>query len=305
MVRVALHQSLLVFFVASCGPNGNIDGGSAIGKKQDGDQRNTSDQTAIPDPAKPTSETSFDLTGCGYSLSPPTAVLNSQQLTMVPATVSTTVQLILFQSKKDVAINGNFVMESSLARQAISYKATPVSNADAAEVVSFVKGATGSGEATLLDLDQRGKIGTISPDWAGLFCVLQPAAKIQHNAVQNVTAEFSQPIPFGVLVNGDAARLKAELAGKRTWSNVVAKITDSNNPTAPVGSAMTGNVSMEPVSVAGNGDIAVKITYDFGSADKNQLLGLPSNIIWYIDSAAHKIKAVQVDVVGGKPNLFK
>lgn len=288
---------------SSCGPNGSIDGNAPIpGGKQDADSR-TSDATVIE--TEP-GDTSFDLTKCGYSLTSPSAVIHSQQLAMTPATLKVTVPVLIFQTKKDVTMNGTFVMESSLVRQSISYKSSASAYPDAAEVAAFIASSTGAGDATLVGSEDRAHIGEKNPDWAGLFCSVQPATRIQHNAAQNVVADFSQPVPFGLIVSGDADRLKAELGTKRTWKNIVAKIVESNNTSMPAGSALTGTVTMEPAAVsAGGGDIAVKITYNFGGADKNQMLGLPSNIVWYVDSAAHTVKSVQVDVVGGKPILFK
>ena len=307
MIRGIPTNLLLLSVLTSCGPNGSIDGGSSItGKKTDADPRTAPPADANSTAAKSTAETTFDLTKCGYSIASSTAVLNSQQLAMVPATISVTVPVVIFQTKKDVTVTGTFVMESSLGHQTLSYKATPSSNGDVAEVAAFVASATGSGEATLMTLDKRAKIGESNPDWAGMFCTVQPAMTIQHNGDQSVTADFSQPVPFGLLVGGDAARLKLELASKRSWNNVVAKVVASTNTSVPVGTAYTGNVTLEPVSVGSGGDdVAVKITYNFGSAEKNQILGLPSSIIWNIDTAAHTVKSVQVDVVGGKPNLFK
>lgn len=307
MIRGILSQLMLLSTIASCGPNGSIDEGSSVTPKpvDDNPQPNTT-ADANPTTAKSTEEASFDLTQCGYSLASPSAILNAQQLAMVPTTVNITVPVLIFQSKKEVTINGTFVMESSLSHQTVSYKASPSGYGDVAAVVSAVASATGSGNATLMDVEKRSKIGEINADWAGLFCTLQPAMSIQHQSDQSVTADFSQPVPFGVLVAGDAARIKIELASKRTWSNIVAKVVASTNPAVPVGTAYTGNVIMEPVAVGGGGgDVAVKVTYNFGSAEKNQILGLPSSIIWNIDTAAHTIKTVQVDIVGGKPNTFK
>lgn len=307
MIRAIVTNLMLLSLIASCGPNGSIEEGSGLTSKgSEPDTRTTSTADANANAGASTAETSFDLTKCGYSVASPSAILNAQQLTMKPTTVSITVPVLIFQTKKEVTITGNFVMESSLAHQTISYKGSPSAYGDVAAVMAAVASATGSGNATLLDVDKRAKIGETNADWAGLFCTLQPAMTIQHQSDQSVTADFSQPVPFGLVVAGDAARIKAELASKRSWSNVIAKVVASTNIAVPVGTAYTGNVTMEPVAVgAGGGDVAVKVTYNFGSAEKNQILGLPSSIVWNIDTATHTIKTVQVDVVGGKPNTFR
>ncbi len=304
-MRLFILIIMMMFSSVGCGPNGSIEGGSALtGSKEKGD-----DGRAAPGGGKtgaPLGETSFDLTKCGYPITNPSAVIASQQLAMEPSSITISVPgpLGIFQTKKTVTINGTFVMETSLARQTISYNSVGTPVVDAPAVTAALASSSGSGDATILDFDDRAKIGTTNPEWAGIFCTLQPATRIERNSDLHVATEFSQPIPFGLIAVGDVVRLKSELASKRTWTNVVAKIAESTNPSIPAGSALTGNVVAEPVKVDG-GDIAVKISYNFGGADKNQMIGLPSSIVWYVDTTNHKVKWIQVDTTGSAPVAFK
>lgn len=292
-----------------CGPAGSIDGSSSF----PGSKANEAEGRVDPNKGSkspPIGDTSFDLTKCGYSLDSQTAIIASQQLAMESSTITVSVPVLggIFQSKKTVTINGTFIMETSLNRQTVSYKSTSSPSIDSAEVTAALAASTGSGDATIMDSDDRAKIGETNPEWAGIFCTLQPATRIERNSDTHVTTEFSQPVPYGVIAAGDVERLKTEWGTKRTWSNVVAKIVESTNPSIQAGTALTGNVVAEPIKMDPSsplGDIALRITYNFGGAEKNQMIGLPASIVWYVDSASHKVKSVQVDTTGGAPVAFK
>ena len=71
---------------------------------------------------------------------------------------------------------------------------------------------------------------------------------------------------------------------------------------------MTSEPASGSVQVAGpagkisiTSEIAVKLTYDFGSLEANKALGLPKSVTWYLDTATKAYKLMQVDFGDGVP----
>ncbi|MCX6125576.1 MAG: hypothetical protein NTV34_12655 [Proteobacteria bacterium] len=250
--------------------------------------------------ASATAEKVLDLSVCGFDLSKPTTLTTSRRLTMdsFKRTADTSILGGLFPMKTEVTFSGTLVIEGSLSGLLVSGASSALPAIDNTEVNVVLNDIKGASEIQVLDAAMRGKIGEAYPDWTGLFCTLQPAKQFTSNGANHIVVEFSQPIPFGVLTLASLGRMKTELATKRTFSKVTAKVIKSDNVNVAVGTLFEGSVIAGEVPVAtltgAKGDFAITITYNFGGKEKNKLLGLPMAMSWYIDSTTKTLTSVQV-----------
>jgi hypothetical protein len=259
-------------------------------------------------------ETEFDLSKCGFDLSKPDATIATQRLTMVPISKQITTGII-FQTTVDVKVTGASINEDSLSRRTGSFSVQATPQIQDPQIADLISKYTSGFSADLMPLAERAKIGTTQPEWKGIFCTFQPAMKIQRGSTERVLIDLSRPLPVSPLLTADLARLKTEMGVKRSWTGITAKVTESTDPSVSSGSMWTGRVDSTPVTPAvtvttPNGkkivqsEMAVKITYDFGSPEANRALGLPKSVTWYIDSGTRSFKATAVDFGDDQPIYY-
>jgi hypothetical protein len=261
----------------------------------------------------PADEAQFDLTKCGLDPSKPAMAVSSRRMSMVPIAKTVAVPILggILVSQENVTITSMAINEDTLARSVGTFSAQSSPQVSSSEVSALLNQYTGGYAAELLDVGSRAKIGETFSEWKGIFCSFQPAMKIQKGSTEKVLADLSKPLPVSPLVIADLARLKSEMGVKRSWTGITAKVTESTDPNVPVGSTWTGRVDSIPVTATAaiNGstgrqviqsELAVKITYDFGSVAANKALGLPKSVIWYIDTATKSYKATVVDFGDGQ-----
>ena len=295
----ALRTILFALLYTSCG-TGSVDGSS---------KPRVSRTPAPPsgDAGGLTLETSFDLSKCGYDIARPTALLSSSRLNMLPLTFTVPGLLGIFPPKQ-VDVNATMIAEISLTRSVITEQSSASTSGSTEELNAALERYHRGGEATLIDVDSRAKLGETYPEWKGVFCSVQAAKRIDRNFSGHVAIEFNQPLPFAPMAASNKARFLLEMKAKRAWSGIVAKVTESDDPSASVGTSWTGSVIAEPVATsvttakgkAVSADAAVKFTYDFGGAEKTGAIGVPSSAIWYLNFASKSVLLIQLDAGDGK-----
>jgi hypothetical protein len=210
-----------------------------------------------------------------------------------------------------VTIKGSAIFEESLERSVITYAAQPSPASTAEQVTTALKPLRSGFSADLLKLDQRAKIGLLHEDWKGVFCTLQPAVRLEHGLSDKIVVTFDKPLPISPLMVADRQRLLAELGIERAWDGITAKVVESLNSDVAVGTVWTGKAILSKVpavtdidgsdgKVSIQADVAVKLSYDFGSPSINQSMGLPAAMTWYMDTAAKGFKLLQVDFGDGQ-----
>lgn len=270
-----------------------------------GGSRNGDDGSAVV----PSTESSLDLSACGFDVSKPSTVFESRRLVMVPQPMTITTGEI-FAWQVQTSLSGNGVFEESLLRSVGTYSAQFTPTVQSPQASAILAKHSAGFAADLLPPVERAKIGEVYSDWRGVFCSFQPAIEITRGSTEKVSISLDKPLPLAPILRADLARLKSEIGVKRSWKQITAKVVDSTDPNVPLGSSWVGVVSSSPVAssvaIVGpngkttiNSDLAVKMIYDFGGESANDALGLPRSATWYIDSGTRSFKLVQVDFGDG------
>jgi hypothetical protein len=296
--HVLIIASLLT---ASCGP-GEMPRGTAPSRTPHPAPGDSSADVAT--------EATFDLSKCGFDKSKPGVNFSSRRLSMtpIPMTVTTPIFGGILTKTDNVVINGMAILEDSMSRTVSSFAGSVTPAVDSEDVKPILAKLSRGFSADILEAAPREKLGEMNPDWKGVFCSYQPAVKLERGAVERITVDLDKPLPVSPSVVANIIRLKAELGTKRFWKQITAKVTSSTDPAVAVGTQWTGGATSEPVAptatvegAAIQAEIAVKLTYDFGSPDANKALGLPKSITWYLDTASKNYKLVQIDFGDGVP----
>ena len=298
-----IYTSIVVALLTSCGAVDMPDSG--VGK--------TSNANGVTG----SSEATFDLSGCGFDISKPQAGISSRRMAMTPQNKTVTTKILggILTSQTAISITGMSIVEDSLSRSVSTFTAQSTPTVTSDEVTAQLTQYNSGVSSDLLDLATRAKIGETYPEWKGVFCGFQPARKLERGSTQKVTAELSKPLPVSPLVIAPLARLKSEMGVKRSWTGIAAKVVESSDPDVITGTVWTGRADSVPVSsstvvdgpsgkVTIQSEIAVKMTYDFGSVAANKALGLPKSVTWYLDTASKGYKLMQVDFGDGSPVNF-
>lgn len=296
--QVLIIASILT---ASCGP----------GEKPSG---TAPSRTPRPAPADGTAdganETTFDLSKCGFDKSQPGVNFSSRRLSIapIPMTVTTLILGGIFTKTDNVVIDGMAILEDSMNRTVSSFTGSVTPALDSEDVKPILAKLSGGFSADILEPTPREKLGETNADWKGVFCSYQPAVKLERASVERVTVDLDKPLPVSPSVVANIRRLKSELGIKRFWKQITAKVTSSTDPAVAVGTVWTGGATSEPVAptatidgAAITAELAVKLTYDFGSPEANKALGLPKSITWYLDTASKSYKLIQIDNGDGVP----
>jgi hypothetical protein len=283
--------------------------------------------TRTPAPSSPagadaTSETTFDLSKCGFDLSKPGVNFGSRRMSMTPMPKAVIVPIPIpifggiLTRTENIVIDGIGIMEDSLSRSVSTFSGSANPVVDSEEVKPIIAKLTSGFAADILAPAARAKIGQTNPDWKGVFCSYQPAIKLERGSTEKITVDLDKPLPISPVVVAGLDRLKSELGTKRIWKGITAKVSSSTDPNVVVGTVWTGGVTSESVAatttvdgttgkVTIQSELAVKLTYDFGSIEANKALGLPKSAVWYIDTATKGYKLMQVDFGDGVPvNYF-
>jgi len=258
-------------------------------------------------------ETTYDLNKCGFDLTKPGTNIASRRMSMVPKTMQVTPGIIPITT--NVTISGLAIFEDSLSRSVSTFTAQSAPSVNSDQVNALLARYNSGFAADVMEPAGRAKIGVTNADWKGVFCTLQPAVKLERGSTEKVTVSLSKPLPVAPLVVGDIARMKSEIGVKRVWTGITATVSNSTDPNVPVGSVWTGGASSQPVAASAiidgpNGkvtvqaELAVKMSYDFGSDAANDALGLPKSVTWFIDTSTKSFKLMQVDFGDGVPVNF-
>ena len=296
MLKLRIRDLIIVnTMAASCGP----------GEMPSGTPPTRTPRTAPVDSnADAANETTFDLSMCGFDKTKPGVNFSSRRFatTPIPMTVTTAILGGIFTKTDNVVIDGMAILEDSMTRTVSSFTGAVTPAVDSADVKPIVAKLSGGFAANILEPTPREKLGETNADWKGVFCSYQPAVSLERGAIERVTVDLDKPLPVSHSVIANLKRLKAELGIKRFWKQIAAKVTTSTDPSVAVGTVWTGSATSEPVAptatVAGaaiQSELAVKLTYDFGSPEANKALGLPKSITWYIDTASKSYKLIQID----------
>jgi hypothetical protein len=167
----------------------------------------------------------------------------------------------------------------------------------------------GSTTAKVLETDKRPDLMSSSPDWNGVLCTVQPVTEVKTvKAGMGKLIRYDPPLPMSVSPKANGARYEAEIGQGKTWNNITAEILSSGDPALPVGTKLTGSVSITPtdpnltLQINQNGGTktfsasrAFTLRFDFGGVEKTLGLGLNPMQTMYIDEKTHDVKVVVVD----------
>jgi len=135
--------------------------------------------------------------------------------------------------------------------------------------------------------------------WKGIYCTLNGSKSLSFTKNgKSKTISFDPPIPGAVWAKASPARFKAEVGSGRTFSNVKATVTSSNDSSMPVGTVVQGTVTVSPISgslpeLGVNADIAYIIRSDFGANTVN--LGLSPSEAFYVSSSTKDMSAIVIE----------
>ena len=135
--------------------------------------------------------------------------------------------------------------------------------------------------------------------WKGIYCTLNGSKSLSFTKNGKSKAiSFDPPIPGGIWAKASPARFKAEVGSGRTFSNVKATVTSSNDSSMPVGTVVQGTVTVSPISgslaeIGVNADIAYIIRSDFGANTVN--LGLSPSEAFYVSSTTKDMNAIVIE----------
>jgi hypothetical protein len=155
--------------------------------------------------------------------------------------------------------------------------------------------------------------------WSGVVCTFVPVTKIvNERGGKKTVATFDPPLPSSVSPKATAARYKAEIGKKRTFDDIKATITDSDNPALDGKKSVTGSITVEEVDPeaevddgAGGkkkikADAAYRVTYDFDTPQITFALGMAPVVTYYISHEKRDLVANTIDTseAGGAVATF-
>ena len=147
--------------------------------------------------------------------------------------------------------------------------------------------------------DERANLIGHDGPWKGIYCTINGSKSLsftKNGKSKSIT--FDPPIPGGIWAKASPARFKAEVGSGRTFSNVKATVTSSNDSSMPAGTVVQGTVTVSPISgslpeLGINADIAYIIRSDFGANTVN--LGLTPSEAFYVSSSSKDVSAIVIE----------
>lgn len=255
-----------------------------------------------PTPTQPPPSSSASPGGiadeCGVgNLSDPNAPIYQRTLRSDPIRIDDAVRLLFFKVKYSVNITAILNIDATLLRSVtsrdfeVSARSAIVENRARAEVDKLKVPST----SYPVPFERTGDFFQAHPEWNGIVCTLSPTERVEttvdgHPAV----LRFSPAIPLAVSPKASLARYQAELKDRRTFSNITVTI-ETQAPSIP--RQLTGTIVIEPLTplLSANsatapsqdirGDVAYRITSDFGQRELAERLGILGDTTYYIDTA--------------------
>ncbi|MCX6108155.1 MAG: hypothetical protein NTZ90_00955 [Proteobacteria bacterium] len=168
-----------------------------------------------------------------------------------------------------------------------------------ADALAQVQANNSDTSATGPSNDERANLIGHDGPWKGIYCTLNGSKSLSYTKNgKSKTISFDPPIPGGIWAKASPARFKAEVGSGRTFSNVKATVTSSNDSSMPAGTVVQGTVTVSPISgslpeLGVNADIAYIIRSDFGANTVN--LGLSPSQAFYVSSSTKDMSAIVIE----------
>jgi hypothetical protein len=135
--------------------------------------------------------------------------------------------------------------------------------------------------------------------WKSILCTITPTKTITFSkGGKSKTVQFDTPIPGAIWAKATAARFKTEIGDGKTFDNITATVTNSNDAALPQGTKVKGKVTVTPISgdlpeIGVKADVAYAIRTDFGAQTAN--LGLNPRQSFYVSTSNQDLSAVVIE----------
>jgi hypothetical protein len=126
--------------------------------------------------------------------------------------------------------------------------------------------------------------------WDGVVCTVVPATKIEAvRGAYATTATLDPPAPAALSPRANGKRFAEEIGDQRVFGGITATVVSSNHPDLQGKTTLTGTITITKVAsdanINGNaiqGDIAYKVSVDFGGPEVTNALGFIPEVTYFI-----------------------
>lgn len=151
-------------------------------------------------------------------------------------------------------------------------------------------------------------LGTTHKAWEGVTCTFVGATRLvsERGGIKTIVS-FDPPLPMSLSPKPIAERFESDIGDGRVFSDMKVTIEQTGEPALAGMKTITGKVTVQRVdpqttirdasgrSVPISGDLAYKMTYEFGSSNTTFLLGLQPEVTYYVSHAKRDLVANIVD----------
>jgi hypothetical protein len=151
-------------------------------------------------------------------------------------------------------------------------------------------------------------LGSAHKAWEGITCTFVGATRLvsERGGIKTVVS-FDPPMPMSLSPKPIAARFESDIGDGRVFSEMKVTIEQTGQPELAGMKTIVGKVTVQRVdpkttirdanvkSISISGDLAYKMTYEFGSTDTTFLLGLQPEVTYYVSHDKRDLVANIVD----------
>ncbi|MCX6105918.1 MAG: hypothetical protein NTY08_08825 [Proteobacteria bacterium] len=152
--------------------------------------------------------------------------------------------------------------------------------------------------------DEQSNLSSAPGPWKSVLCTITPTKTLTFSkGGKSKTVQFDTPIPGAIWAKATAARFKTEIGDGKTFDNITATVTSSNDAALPQGTKVKGRVTVTPISgdlpeIGVKADVAYAIRTDFGAQTVN--LGLNPTQSFYVSTSNQDLRAVVIETGDAK-----
>ncbi len=253
--------------------------------------------------------------GDGVTNAPADKVIYEKNLKSLPITKTQNVIILTISATIETDLHIKVTGKETVQESKVNIvKLTPDSTLTRSTAEKQTAAASGTTTLTNVPFSDYQNLGK-DKAWDGVLCTFVPVTKVlNERGGKKTIATFSPPLPSSVSPKADAKRYETEIGEKRVFSDIVAKIAESDNPDLQGKTSISGTITVEKVDAkqsvddgAGgkkeiDSDLAYKITYDFGSPAATFALGFPPEVTYFISHSKKDLVANVVDTTATGTN---
>ena len=152
--------------------------------------------------------------------------------------------------------------------------------------------------------EEQSNLSSAPGPWKSVLCTITPTKTLTFSkGGKSKTVQFDTPIPGAIWAKATAARFKTEIGDGKTFDNITATVTRSNDAALPQGTKVTGKVTVTPIpgdlpEIGVKADVAYAIRTDFGAQTVN--LGLNPSQSFYVSTSNQDLSAVVIETGDAK-----